>query len=131
MRPPEACVLQVKTPCGVIPKMLPDHSHGPFLDCAQLVEWSLPISIQTAEVFNHFQKTTKDTSFLPATDQLIQTLTYFILSKKKKISSYLYCARLTETCHCTVTVALLMVWFASIILIIYTFALDKKRLLND
>ncbi len=61
----------------------------------------LPISIQTAERLTIFKKQLKTHIFLPAHDQLIQTLTYFILSKKMKISSYLYCARLTETCHCT------------------------------
>ncbi len=38
----------------------------------------LPISIRI-QVFSHFQKTSKDTSFLPAPDQLILTLTYSIL----------------------------------------------------
>ncbi len=56
----------------------------------------LPISIQT--VFSRFQKPTKDTSFPPAPDQLILTLTYSVLNNNP---SYVYCARLTETCHGT------------------------------
>ncbi len=47
-----------------------------------------------------FKKTSKDTSFSPAPDQLILTLTYSIYIKKKN-PSYVYCARLTETCHGT------------------------------
>ncbi len=58
----------------------------------------LPISIRTAESLAIFKKHLK-TSFLPAPDQLILTLTYSI--KIKKIPSYVYCARLTETCHGT------------------------------
>ncbi len=55
----------------------------------------LPISIRTVILKN----TSKDTSFSPAPDQLILTLTYSIY--KKKNPSYVYCVRLTETCHGT------------------------------
>ncbi len=53
------------------------------------------------KVFSHFQKTSKDTSFSPAPDQLILTLTYSIKKIIIIIPSYVYCARLTETCHGT------------------------------
>ncbi len=63
----------------------------------------LPISIRTAESLAFFKKHLKDTSFSPAPDQLILTLILFILKKNnnKKKNSYVYCARLTETCHGT------------------------------
>ncbi len=87
------------TSCGAIPKRYQITLTDLFLDCAQLVEWP-PNLNSNSWVFSHFQKTFKDASFSPAPDQLILTLTYSIY-KNKKNPSYVYCARLSETCHVT------------------------------
>ncbi len=58
--------------CGVIPKRYQITCTDLFLDFAQLVEWPLDLN-------SHFQKTTKDTYFSPASDQLILILTHSIL----------------------------------------------------
>ncbi len=50
-----------------------NHSHGPFHGLCPAGGMS------NSNSFRHFQKTTKDISFLPAPDQLILTLTYSIL----------------------------------------------------
>ncbi len=83
------------TSCGAIPKRYQITLTDLFLDCAQLVEWPPDLNSNS-----HFQKTSKDTSFSPAPDQLILTNTY-LFYLIKKIPSYVYCARLTETCHGT------------------------------
>ncbi len=64
------------TPCGAIPKRYQITLTDLFLDCAQLVE--SPDLNSNSWVFSHFQKTSKDTSFSPAPNQLILTLTYSI-----------------------------------------------------
>ncbi len=87
----------------------------------------LPISIRTAESLAIFKKHLKDTSFSSAPDQLILTLTYSI--KKKKNSSYVYCARLTETCHGT-CILLLSRWsdcFYCSFILFYCFFLFVRR----
>ncbi len=76
MRPPEACVLQVKDTLWCHPKEVPNHSHRPFPGLCPAR------GITSIRVFSHFHKTTKDTYFSPASDQiiLILPLTYSILS---------------------------------------------------
>ncbi len=69
------------SPCGAIPKRYQITLTDLFLDCAQLVEWPPDLN-SNRWVFSHFQKTSKDTSFSPAPDQLILTLTYSIKKKK-------------------------------------------------
>ncbi len=65
------------TPCVAIPKRYQITLTDLFLDCAQLVEWPSDLN-SNSWVFSHFQKTSKKTSFSPAPDQLILTLTYSI-----------------------------------------------------
>ncbi len=65
------------TSCGAIPKRYQITLTDLYLDCAQLVEWPPDLN-SNSWVFSHFQKTSKDTSFSPAPDQLILTLTYSI-----------------------------------------------------
>ncbi len=66
-----------RRPCGAIPKRYQITLTDLFLDCAQLVEWPPDLN-SNSWVFSHFQKTSKATSFSPAPDQLILTLTYSI-----------------------------------------------------
>ncbi len=74
-----------------------------------------PISIRTAESLAIFKKTSKDTSFSSAPDQLILTLTYSI---KKKNPSYVYCARLLRLVMALVYCCSLDGLIASIVLLI-------------
>ncbi len=74
MRPPE--VLQVNDTLWCHPKEAQNHSHGPF---PGLCPAGGMTSNLNSWVFCHFQKTSKDTYFSPAPDQLILALTYSIL----------------------------------------------------
>ncbi len=78
MRPPEACVLQVNDALWCHPKEVPNHSHGPFpgLCPAGGMTSRSQFEFKSLAIFKKHLKTT---SFLPAPDQLILTLTYSIL----------------------------------------------------
>ncbi len=65
-------------PSGAIPKGHKITLTDLFMDCSQLLEWP-PYLNSNSWVFGHFQKTSKDTSFSPAPDELILALTYSIL----------------------------------------------------
>ncbi len=100
MRPPEACVLQMNDALWCHPKEVPNHAHGPF---PGLCPAGGMTSIRT--VFSHFQKTTKNIFF--ASTWPTNTNTFYYILKKKH--SYVYCDRLTETCHNT-CILLLSQW---------------------
>ncbi len=77
------------TPCGAIPKRYQITLTDLVLDCAQRVEWPSDL------IFFASTWPTNTNTYL-----FYSVLFYYILSYKKQ-PSYVYCARLTETCHDT------------------------------
>ncbi len=105
------------TPCGAIPKRVPNHSHGPFPGLCPAGGWPSDLN-SNSWVFSHFQKTSKRHIFFSSTWPT-NTNTYLFYLKKKN-PSYMYCARLTETVMALVYCCSLNGLIASIVLLICT-----------
>ncbi len=108
MRPPEACVLQVNDILWCHPKEVPNHSLEPFPGLCPAGGMTSRLQFEHLSLSPFSKNNLRHIFFASTWPTNINTyLFYSILFYSilfypfQKKTSYIYCARLTETCHDT------------------------------